>query len=53
VLAITIVAVRSTRREPKRFPPPGGVLTSSIEGLGELQNHFVPGFGYPVSPGEG
>ena len=40
-------------REPKRFLPPGGVLTSSIEGLGELQNHFVPGFGYPVSPSEG
>jgi 2,4-didehydro-3-deoxy-L-rhamnonate hydrolase len=40
-------------REPKRFLPPGGVLTSTIEGLGELRNQFVPGFGYPVAPSEG
>jgi 2,4-didehydro-3-deoxy-L-rhamnonate hydrolase len=40
-------------REPKRFIPPGAVLTSTIEGLGELRNSFVPGFGYPVSPSEG
>jgi 2,4-didehydro-3-deoxy-L-rhamnonate hydrolase len=30
-------------RDPKRFLPPGGVLTSHIEGLGELRNEFVAG----------
>lgn len=30
-------------REPKRFLPPGGVLTSHIEGLGELRNELVAG----------
>jgi 2,4-diketo-3-deoxy-L-fuconate hydrolase len=30
-------------RTPKRFLPPGGILTSHIEGLGELRNEFVAG----------
>lgn len=30
-------------RDPKRFLPPGGVLTSHIEGLGELRNELVAG----------
>jgi 2,4-diketo-3-deoxy-L-fuconate hydrolase len=34
-------------RDPKRFIPPGAVLTSTIEGLGELRNDFVAGPGYP------
>ena len=33
-------------RDPKRFIPPGGVLTSHIEGIGELRNDFVAGPGY-------
>ncbi len=33
-------------RDPKRFLAPGGVLTSHIEGLGELRNEFVAGPGY-------
>lgn len=32
-----------TAREPKRFLPPGGVLTSHIEGVGELRNRLVAG----------
>jgi 2,4-diketo-3-deoxy-L-fuconate hydrolase len=30
-------------RDPQRFIPPGAVLTSHIEGLGELRNGFVAG----------
>jgi 2,4-diketo-3-deoxy-L-fuconate hydrolase len=30
-------------RDPKRFLPPGGVLTSHIEGIGELRNALVAG----------
>ncbi len=30
-------------RNPKRFLPPGGVLTSHVEGLGELRNELVAG----------
>jgi 2,4-diketo-3-deoxy-L-fuconate hydrolase len=30
-------------RNPKRFLPPGGVLTSHIEGIGELRNEMVAG----------
>ena len=37
-------------REPKRFIPPGAVLTSTIEGLGELRNDFVAGPGYTAAP---
>lgn len=36
-------------RDPKRFLPPGSVLTSSIEGLGELVNDFVAGPTYPAA----
>jgi len=38
-------------RDPKRFIPPGGVLTSHIEGIGELRNHFVAGPGYEGAAG--
>ena len=38
-------------RDPKRFIPPGSVLTSHIEGIGELRNDFVAGPGY--ADGEG
>ena len=38
-------------RDPKRFIPPGGVLTSHIEGIGELRNDFVPGPGYAGEDG--
>jgi 2,4-diketo-3-deoxy-L-fuconate hydrolase len=34
-------------RDPQRFLPPGGVLTSHIEGLGELRNELVAGPSYP------
>jgi 2,4-diketo-3-deoxy-L-fuconate hydrolase len=37
-------------RDPKRFIPPGAVLTSTIEGLGELRNDFVAGPGYTATP---
>jgi 2,4-didehydro-3-deoxy-L-rhamnonate hydrolase len=40
-------------RDPKRFIPPGAVLTSTIEGLGELRNDFVAGPGYPGTESEG
>jgi 2,4-didehydro-3-deoxy-L-rhamnonate hydrolase len=30
-------------RDPKRFLPPGGVLTSHIEGIGELRNEMAAG----------
>ena len=40
-------------RDPKRFIPPGAVLTSTIEGLGELRNDFVAGPGYPGEQSEG
>jgi 2-keto-4-pentenoate hydratase/2-oxohepta-3-ene-1,7-dioic acid hydratase in catechol pathway len=40
-------------RDPKRFIPPGAVLTSTIEGLGELRNDFVAGPGYPGAESEG
>ncbi len=40
-------------RDPKRFIPPGAVLTSTIEGLGELRNDFVAGPGYPAAGQEG
>jgi 2,4-didehydro-3-deoxy-L-rhamnonate hydrolase len=33
-------------RNPKRFLPPGGVLISHIEGIGELRNEMVAGPGY-------
>jgi 2,4-diketo-3-deoxy-L-fuconate hydrolase len=33
-------------RHPKRFLPPGGVLISHIEGIGELRNEMVAGPGY-------
>ncbi len=36
-------------RTPPRFLPPGGVLTSRIEGIGELRNTFVAGPHYPES----
>jgi len=36
-------------RTPKRFLPPGGVLTSHIEGVGELRNDFVAGPHYPTA----
>jgi len=36
-------------RTPKRFLPPGGVLTSHIEGVGELRNDFVAGPNYPTA----
>ena len=39
------------RPRPKRFIPPGGVLTSHIEGVGELRNDFVAGPGYESSQG--
>ena len=39
-------------RDPKRFIPPGAVLTSTIEGLGELRNDFVAGPGYPGTESE-
>jgi 2,4-diketo-3-deoxy-L-fuconate hydrolase len=38
-------------RDPKRFIPPGAVLTSHIEGIGELRNEFVAGPGYEDSEG--
>ena len=38
-------------RDPKRFIPPGGVLTSHIEGIGELRNDFVAGPGYAGEEG--
>ncbi len=40
-------------RDPKRFIPPGGVLTSHIEGVGELRNDFVAGPGYEDSTASG
>jgi 2,4-diketo-3-deoxy-L-fuconate hydrolase len=40
-------------RDPQRFIPPGAVLTSTIEGLGELRNDFVAGPGYPGTESEG
>jgi 2-keto-4-pentenoate hydratase/2-oxohepta-3-ene-1,7-dioic acid hydratase in catechol pathway len=33
-------------RHPKRFLPPGGVLVSHVEGIGELRNEMVAGPGY-------
>jgi 2,4-diketo-3-deoxy-L-fuconate hydrolase len=36
-------------RTPPRFLPPGGVLTSHIEGIGELCNELVAGPHYPSS----
>lgn len=33
-------------RNPKRFLPPGGILVSHIEGIGELRNEMVAGPGY-------
>ncbi len=33
-------------RDPKRFLPPGGVLTSHIEGIGELRNELAAGPSY-------
>jgi 2,4-didehydro-3-deoxy-L-rhamnonate hydrolase len=33
-------------REPKRFLPPGGVLSSHVEGVGELRNELVAGPGH-------
>lgn len=36
-------------REPKRFLPPGGTLTSHIEGIGELVNGLVAGASYGQS----
>ena len=38
-------------RDPKRFIPPGAVLTSHIEGIGELRNEFVAGPRYEDSAG--
>jgi 2-keto-4-pentenoate hydratase/2-oxohepta-3-ene-1,7-dioic acid hydratase in catechol pathway len=32
-------------RAPKRFLTPGSVLTSHIEGIGELRNHLTAGAG--------
>jgi 2-keto-4-pentenoate hydratase/2-oxohepta-3-ene-1,7-dioic acid hydratase in catechol pathway len=37
-------------RNPKRFLPPGGVLISHIEGIGELRNEMVAGPGYTGRP---
>jgi 2-keto-4-pentenoate hydratase/2-oxohepta-3-ene-1,7-dioic acid hydratase in catechol pathway len=36
-------------RDPKRFIPSGAVLTSHIEGIGELRNEFVASPGYEDS----
>ncbi|OHV28901.1 hypothetical protein BBK14_17350 [Parafrankia soli] len=36
-------------RDPKRFLPPGGVLTSWITGLGELRNPLAAGSAYPAT----
>ncbi|WP_369033997.1 fumarylacetoacetate hydrolase family protein [Streptomyces adonidis] len=36
-------------RDPKRFLSPGGVVTSHIEGLGEMVNDFVAGPTYPAA----
>jgi len=38
-------------RDPERFIPPGSVLTSHIEGIGELRNDFVAGPGYADAEG--
>ena len=36
-------------RKPPRFLPPGGLLTSHIEGIGQLRNELVAGPHYPAS----
>lgn len=36
-------------REPQRFLPPGAVLTSHVEGIGELRNPLVAGPTHPES----
>jgi 2,4-didehydro-3-deoxy-L-rhamnonate hydrolase len=36
-------------RNPKRFLPPGSVLTSYVEGLGELRNDLIAGPTYPTT----
>ncbi len=33
-------------RDPKRFLPPGGLLVSHIEGIGEMRNQLAAGPGY-------
>ena len=36
-------------RKPPRYLTPGAVLTSHIEGIGELRNELVAGPHYPIS----